>query len=178
MKGVWFVTARQEVAETFGPEALEVLVASVPAPHRAVVAEPLASAWYPEEALQACLRSLRLELVGGQPMRFQELLERSTERGMGRFFSALIRLSSPRFVLGQVPTMWRHIRRGPGFVEVAHGEGESWLRYRDFPYFDDPIYEELTVCTVRSVVRLCAKVDPDLTVARVTGDRLDLRVRY
>jgi hypothetical protein len=178
VKGVWFVTARQEVEATFGPEALEVLVASVPSRHRPAVAEPLASAWYPEEALQACLRSLRLDLVSDHSVRFAELLERCTERGMGTFFSALVRVCTPRFILGQVPTMWRQIRRGPGFVEVEHGDGESALRYRSFPYFDDPVYEELTVCSVRAVVRCCTRVEPELTVERVTGDALDLRLRY
>jgi hypothetical protein len=178
VKGVWFVTARREVEATFGPEALEVLVESVPSRHRAVIAEPLPSAWYPEEALQACLRSLRLDLSSGSAVRFTTLLERCTERGMGSFFSALVRMSRPRFVLGQVPTMWKRIRRGPGFVEVEPGDTESRLRYQAFPYFDDPIYEELTVCSVRAVVRLCTKVEPELTVERVTADALDLRVRH
>lgn len=178
VKGVWFVTARNEVEASFGAEALEVLVASVPAKFRPAIAEPLPSGWYPEEALQACLRSLRLDLAGGQALRFGELLERCTERGMGTFFSALVRAATPRFIVGQIPTMWNRIRRGPGFAEVEHGDGESLVRYRAFPYFDDPVYEQLTVCSVRALVRLCTRVEPDVSVERVTADALDLRVRY
>lgn len=178
VKGVWFVTARREVEETFGPEGLEVLVQSVPAEYRGPIAEPIPSEWYSEEALQAALRSLRLDLAGAHPVKFTELLENSTVRGMGTFFSALVRASTPRFILGQVPTMWRRIRRGPGFVEVEHGEGESLLRYQSFPYFDDPIYEQLTECSVRALVRLCAGVEPEVSIERVTADSLDLRVRY
>lgn len=178
VKGVWFITARAEVESTFGRDALEVLVESVPAPHRKVIAEPLTSEWYPEEALQACLRSLRMDLMRGESARFGRFLEGCTERGVGTFFSALLRISTPRFVLSQVPTMWRHIRRGPGHVEVEHGERETTLRYRAFPFFDDPIYEELTVASVGAVVRVCTRTDPDITVARVTDHSLDLRVRY
>lgn len=178
VKGVWFVTARREVEEAFGPEGLEVLVQSVPTEHRPAIAEPISSEWYPEESLQACLRSLRLDLAGGHPLRFAEILENSTSRGMGTFFSALVRASSPRFILGQVPTMWRLIRRGPGFVEVEHGEGESLLRYQSFPFYSDPIYEQLTECSVRALVRLCTGVDPRLSIEAVTDDSLDLRVRY
>ena len=178
VKGVWFVTARQEVEASFGADALEVLVASVPAAHRNAIAEPIASAWYPEEALKACLHSLRLDLVGGGAGRFGTLLERCTERGMGKFFSALVRAASPRFLIGQVPTMWDRIRRGPAFVEVEHGVGESLLRYRAFPYFDDPVYEQLTVCSVRALVRLCTKTEPELAVEHVTDDELHLRVGY
>ncbi len=178
VKGVWFITARAEVESTFGKDALEVLVESVPSKHRKIIAEPLTSEWYPEEALQACLRSLRLDLMRGESTRFAQFLERCTGRGVGTFFSALLRMSTPRFVLGQVPTMWRHIRRGPGFVEVEHGEHQSVLRYQSFPYFDDPIYEELTVASVGAVLRVCTKSEPDLTVDRVTHDALDLRVRY
>lgn len=178
VKGVWFVTARKEVEASFGADALEVLTQAVRAPHRAAIAEPVASAWYPEEALQACLHSLRLDLVSGQAVRFGEVLERCTERGMGTFFSALVRASTPRFIIGQVPTMWDRIRRGPGFVEVEHGDGESLVRYQRFPYFDDPIYEQLTECSVRALVRVCTKQEPEVSVERVTKDELDLRVRY
>lgn len=178
MRGAWFVAAREEVSARFGPDGLEVLLGALPAAHRATVRDAKGREWYPEAALQACLRSLRLSLAGGHPVRFGELIEASTARGMGRFFGALVRLAPPRIVLGRVPDMWRSIRRGPGFVTVEHDEGGSWLRYQAFPYFADPLYEALTEHSVRAVVRLCAEVEPVVSVDRVTDDALDLRVEY
>lgn len=178
VRGAWFIAAREEVAERFGPHGLEVLLAAVPAIHRKAVTDATGRDWYPEPALQACLHSLRLSLAGGHRVRFGELLEACTERGMGRFFTTLVKLAPPRFVLSRVPEMWKGIRRGPGFVTVEHGEGATLLRYQSFPYFGDPIYEELTTHSVRAIVRLCAKVEPTVTVDRVTGDALDLRVEY
>ncbi|MEZ4340240.1 MAG: hypothetical protein R3B82_26760 [Sandaracinaceae bacterium] len=49
-----------------------------------------------------------------------------------------------------MPEMWKGIRRGPGFVTVEHGEGATLLRYQSFPYFGDPIYEELYTACARS----------------------------
>lgn len=178
VRGAWFVAAREEVAERFGPQALEVLLAAVPAVHQRTIREATARDWYPEAALQACLHSLRLSLAGGHRLRFGELIEACTERGVGRFFTALLKLAPPRFVLSRVPEMWKSIRRGPGFVTVEHGDGSSLLRYQAFPYFRDPVYEELTTNSVRAIVRLCAAVEPTLTVDRVTDEALDLRVEY
>lgn len=178
VRGAWFVAAREEVAERFGPDALEVLLNALPAAHRPAVRDATALDWYPEEALQSCLQSLRHQLAGGHRVRFGELLEGCTERGMGRFFAALVKLAPPRFVLSRIPEMWKSIRRGPGFVTVEHGERATVLRYQAFPYFADPVYEELTVHSVRAVVRLCAKVEPAVDVERVTDDALDLRVEY
>ena len=178
VKGIWFVTARAEITESFGPEALEALIESVPVTHRGALADPLPSAWYAEETLQVCLQGFRRELARGSQARFGELLERCTARGVGRFFSALMRVSTPAFLLGQVPTMWKRIRRGPGYVEVAHDDDGTLLRYRSFPFFADPIYEELTVSSVRSILTTCTGAAPEVFAERVGDDELDLRARY
>lgn len=178
MRGAWFIAAREEVAARFGPHGLEVLLDALPAAHRATVRDATGNAWYPETALQSCLRSLRWTLAGGHRVRFGELLEGATERGMGRFFGALVQIAPARFVLSRVPDMWKSIRRGPGFVTVEHGRRDTLLRYQAFPYFADPVYEELTEHSVRALVRLCAGVEAAVTVERVTGDALDLRVAY
>lgn len=179
MRGVWFVSAREEVVALFGEGAFEVLVASLPARHQHTLLEADPSKWYPEGALQACLRGLRLRVAGEPTIGFGEVLERCTERGLGRFFSAVIRRTSPRFVLDRVPMMWKRIRRGPGYVTVEHdGPDATLLAYRDFPYFADPIYEELTVCSLRALVRTSIGRDPDVTVVRSSDDALDVRVVY
>lgn len=178
VRGAWFIAAREEVAARFGADGLEVLLNAAPAIHRPTIQLSTSRDWYPEEALQACLHSVRLSLAGGHRVRFGELLEACTERGMGSFFGTLVKLAPPRFVLSRVPDMWKSIRRGPGFVTVEHGDDATVLHYQAFPYFDDPIYEELTTHSVRAIVRLCAKVEPDVVVDRVTHDALDLRVEY
>lgn len=175
---MWFVAAREEVAARFGSHALEVLVSAMPAVHQSTLRDATPRDWYPEAALQSCLRSLRLSLAGGHRLRFGEVLEACTERGMGSFFTTLVKLAPPRFVLSRVPEMWKSIRRGPGFVTVEHTDSMTLLRYQAFPYFHDPVYEELTTHSVRAIVRLCASVEPTVTVDRVTRNALDLRVEY
>jgi len=179
VRGAWFVAARDEVIARFGQDGLEVLVSAMPAKHQSILREATGNAWYPEVALQTCLHSLRLQLAGGHEVRFGELLESCTERGTGRFFATLLGLSSPRFVLKNVPKMWKSIRRGPGFVTVEpDGPTAMMLHYQCFPFFADPIYEELTVHSVRALVRLCTGTDPLVSIERSTGDSVDLRVDY
>ena len=103
-------------------------------------------------------------------------MEGCTEIGVSRFFRVLLRLSTPGFVLRQVPTMWRHIRRGRGEVRVREEDGAFVLEYSDFPWFADPLYEHLTVGSVRALVRIATGKAPTIR-AEGLGDRLTLWVR-
>ncbi|MEZ4340241.1 MAG: hypothetical protein R3B82_26765 [Sandaracinaceae bacterium] len=72
------------MAERFGPHRLEVCSLTVPAIHREAVTDATGRDWYPEPAHSGrALHSLRLSLAGGHRVRFGELLEACTERGMG-----------------------------------------------------------------------------------------------
>ncbi|MCA9627849.1 MAG: hypothetical protein KC766_09290 [Myxococcales bacterium] len=152
VKGIWFLVARDEIDSRWGAEAYARLAASVPARYRSALTEPLASTWYPEEALQCALEAMREDLVSAEGP-YRELLFACTQRGMGRFFRAMMRITTPHFVLRQVPTMWRHIRRDRAQIEVALGEDTSRVTYSRFPYFDDPNYRVLVEASLSALVQ-------------------------
>lgn len=178
VKGAWFVTARSYVLEHHGEETLRAIAERLEEEHRHVVEDPVASEWYPEELLQETLAAANQVVAEGDGNRFLEFIEGCTEQGVSRFFSVLIQLSSPGYVMSKVPFMWERIRRGPGFVEVEEREDGSRLHYQRFPYFDDFLYRMLTVGSLHAVVRRCTGTEPDVQILEWSSDSLLVHVHH
>lgn len=174
VKGAWFVSAQ---AFLEAERALPAVLAAVPPPHRAALAEPSPSDWYPEAALQATLAAMR-RVHAPTPTAFVDAIDTCTVIGTSRFFRALLALSTPAFVLRRVPTMWAKIRRGAGEVAVETHDGEALLRYRSFPWFADENYRLLTVGSLRAVVRTTTGRTPLVEITDAVDDALDVRVRW
>jgi hypothetical protein len=178
VKGVWFVAARDYARAVHGQEVLDALLERTPYKYRDVYAAPIASAWYPEEALQEALSMLYEIVAQESDVIFEQIMEGCTEQGINRLFQMLLRISSPGFVLRMVPTMWRQIRRGAGHVDVDQHEGHTVIRYSEFPWFDDRLYRLLTVGSLRAIVRTCTHEEPRIDVLEAQGHSLTLRVAY
>ena len=174
IKGVWLVTARTWVLEHHSREMLAAIASHVDETERSAITDPLPSEWYPEQVLQQALRGLRAEAAGGSNERFLEIMRQCTRLGVSHFFRVLLRLSSPSFVLRQVPTMWRQIRRGPARVEVTSEPDVITVRYRKFPFFDDENYRLLTLGSLTAVVELCTSERPRVTLGEHGADWLDV----
>lgn len=174
MKGAWFVAARAWL-ESRG--SLEATARALTPDVRKVLLEPIPAVWYPEPVLQASLAALR-DVVAPERAQFVEAMDACTAIGISRFFRALLRVASPGFVLRQVPTMWRHVRRGDGHVAVEAGDGRGTIRYSQFPFFADDNYRLLTEGSLRAVVRTCTGRDPRVTLVRATNDSLDVEILW
>lgn len=177
VKGVWFVTARRFVLERHGPKSWEQIVERVPEEYRDALWDPLASEWFPESVLQGALRGMDEVLAESNEAEFASVVEECTRLAIHSFFRVLLRLSTPGFVLRQVPTMWKHIRRGPGRVRIESRDEDVVVRYSDFPYFDDRRYRVLTTASLRSLVRLTTKRQPEIDIVEAARDRLSVSVR-
>jgi hypothetical protein len=173
IKGVWLVTARAYVLDRHGRAALERIASSVDPSLASAVLEPLPSHWYPEAVLQQSLRGMKSAIAHDSDDGLLRVMEGCTELGISRFFRALLRLSSPDFVMAQVPTMWRQIRRGPGKVSVERTADGQVIHYTSFPYFDDPNYRLLTLGSLTAVLRLCTKNPPRIRLGAQGKDFLD-----
>ncbi len=178
VKGVWFATARRFVRERYGPEAHEAIAAAVDAEHHDTIADPLASEWYPEEALQQGMAAMGRVLAHGDSERLGLALEACTDLGINHFFRALLRLGSPAMVLRKVPTMWSLIRRGDAVVTAAADDEQATIRYENFPYFYDANYRLMTLASLRTVVRICAGRVPRLDIVSYERDALSVQVVY
>ena len=112
--------------------------------------------WYPEEALHELLEVL-YEACDRDRSTFVDHCRRVSHEGVGRFFKIVLSMSSVEFLLRQVPTMWRRLRRGDGAVVTVASEGESsMVRYDRFPWFEHHVYEMFTVGSLTALAEMAA----------------------
>jgi hypothetical protein len=178
VKGVWFVTTKAYVEEAHGLERLRAVAERLQPNVRKVLEEPMASEWYPEEHLQALLHALNDELAKGDPERFMREVRGASEKGLHRFFRALVRLSTPSFILRQAPTTWKVLRRGPGTMRSFPVADGTAIEYRRFPYYYDELYRLMSIATITALVEICAGGPVPVTITRWTSDELDMHVRH
>lgn len=178
VRGVWFVTAASYCEKRFGAAALQSVTDEMPAPHRRALLNPDGNAWYPESMMQTSIAAMERVLAQGDSERFTGIIEGCTEEGVGLAFRVFLRVTTPAFVIRQIPFMWRQIRRGRGTVEVSPGVASASVRYGDFPYFDDPRYRLLTEGSLRALVRIATRREPDVRVVDFTRSSLHVDIRY
>lgn len=178
VKGLWFTVARRYLLETYGPDMLARCVEHLGEPWGLVLAEPLPSAWYPEEALQDTLRMLDELVVRGDEAEFVRILEQCSLLAVHTFFRALLRLVPAPTMLRKGPTMWSVIRRGAGKVTVETQETSAEVRYSQFPYFHDPRYRLLTLAAIQSLMILCGRRDARVRLGAHAHDSLVVHVSY
>jgi hypothetical protein len=178
VKGLWFVVGRRYVLLNQGADALEQCIALLGEKHGAVLDAPMASAWYPEEALQQTLGVLDLVVARSDPAEFVRVVEGCSLMAINAFFRTLMRLVPPATMLRKIPTIWSLIRRGAGRVVVETGHEQAVVRYSEFPYFDDVHYRLLTLGAVRSLLTLCRAENARVDVTAHSIDTLTVQARW
>ncbi len=178
VKGVWFVSARGYVLKEFGAELFEDMIGQLLPEHRGIVADPLPSNWYPEEALQDLLAVLHGSVAQGDDRRYVELVTGASVHAANRFFRAIVGLASTGFVMRKTPVFWNRLRRGAGRVEVESGANHSLLQYRDFPYFADPNYRLMAEGSLRGLCEICRTPDYDVRIQSHGTDWVDILVSH
>ncbi|RMG98677.1 MAG: hypothetical protein D6705_05260 [Deltaproteobacteria bacterium] len=178
VKGIWFLSAQRYLREAHGEDLVTTVAEAMLPEHRPIFVDALPGEWYPESALQDMLSVLYGQLARGDDQVFVRFVEEASIYGTGRFFRVLLALASSRFLLRRVPVLWDRMRRGGGRVEVDQDGAVTVLRYREFPYFDDPNYRLMTVGTIRGLCRVAGDQDPVVEIAEHGRDFLDVRVRH
>lgn len=177
VKGIWFVSLRTWAERELGAAAIARLCAAMPE-HGGLVDTALASEWYPEDALLELLRALRKE-AGHDERRFVEMARRCSHEAVGRFFRVILGLTSPRFLLKQVPTLWRRIRRGDQVaIEVDTDDVGGTIHYRGFPYFRHEEYLWLTEGSLRALVELSGGSKVTVRCVGSGADHASFRIDY
>lgn len=177
VKGTWFVTLRKWGAHSLPANALPQLVSAMPHFGHAI-SDPQQHEWYPEDALHEVFIAL-WDHVGRDERRFVEISRQVSHQGVGSFFRALLGLSSSEFLLKQVPTLWRRLRRNDDAVVVVESTpGASIVRYSQFPWFDHEIYVLFTKGSLTALAELTGprRVEVEL-VERKPGSAA-FRVNY
>jgi hypothetical protein len=190
IKGLWFIAGTSYLRGALSEARFARFAEAMPAPFRDVVERPLPSEWYPEHAA-ACFLNAWLDVgAEGDGRRYERMVREASEQGMSRFFRAMARLSSWRFVLRRTPTIFKHLRSGPARVRVEDVEdvenvedaeardGGVLVHYERFPFLDDPIYT-LTFPAQLGALVSSATGDraPRVAVVGSSADSLTVEVR-
>jgi hypothetical protein len=177
IRASWVLTARRLIEEE-RPCALAAVTRYLPEEHSHVLDDALPGDWYPEEVLSGLLLGLYEVIAEGDTRAFEALLERAVALGIHRFFSAVLKLSSARFVLARVPTLWDLSRRGPAHVKVErHAEG-TLVCYREFPYFGLERYRLLTRASIRVLLRQTGIDTPHVAIVKSSDTMCDVLGRH
>jgi hypothetical protein len=178
VKGLWFVVARRHLVDRHDPGLAARMAELVDPPLRPSILDPLRSEWYPEACLQEMMRAYDELVTHGDQRKLVAAFEECTLQGVHRFFQAMLRLTSPDFLLRKTPVLWNYVRRNQGGVSVEADAERAIVRYARFPYFDDVRYRLLALGTLRPLATLCGGTNPRAEVIGYGRDWLDVEVRY
>ena len=178
VKGTWFVVARDYILETYGADVAAQMEAYFDSDVLDAWRDPVAASWYPEEALRMALMALHQVPCEGDLKRFEATCAACTTRGIDRFFSVVLAMSTPQLVLRGVPTMWKMIRRGPATVRVRGIPEGSEVSYVGFPFFVDVRYRVLTQASLAAIIQRCRGETPHVEIVEWTADSLTARVPH
>ena len=153
VKGLTFQTARRHMREVYGDDAWELLMTSLPRRTRDLFETAETTEWYPESELRRFIHAVHEQLAAGDDARFREIARGLALAGINRFFRMIIGLTSARFVLRKVPTIWGRLRAGPARLTTSIAEdGRVLVHYDDYRYCRDPIYRQLSIANCQALV--------------------------
>jgi hypothetical protein len=177
-KGVWFVTARRQIASAHGDGAVERVATRMGDDHAHALLDPMTSAWYPEATFQRAMAAVSEETCEGDPDRFVEFIEACTVQGINRFLRVILSFTSAPYLLGKMPVFWARHRLNNGKLDVELGERSARLSYSEFPFFDDRNYRLFVRGVLRKTVEVSSGQRPDVLVRDYARDRLVVDVHY
>jgi hypothetical protein len=176
VKGVWFVSGQTYLRRELPSDAYDQFLASLPPGHQAIVEAPLPSEWYPEAVAADFQRAWFDVAAGGDERTFERMIAAASGEGVNRFFRALARVATARFLIKQAPTIWKHLRRGPATVAVEDAGERMIVRYRGFPFFEDPLYATVFPVQVATLVTVATGKAAPTRILDRTSTSLDTEV--
>ncbi len=178
VKGVWFVTARRHLLETHGASKLHAVARAMKPDHGAILLEPLASEWYSEDVFYDAMQAVHHVHAQLDTRVFCEFIEACTVLGVNSFFRVLLRITSPAYLLRQMPAMSLVYRRNDWICEVDAGDERATLTWRGCPYLVHRVYRLYCGAMIVKCVELCSGKRPAVEVAAHGPDWMTVRVQY
>lgn len=177
VRGILFASARRYVLERHGEDAFARVLAAMSDEHRPTLSSPETHAFYPEQAVREMLHAVHAELAGGDDEAFARIVHDASAIGIHGFLQVVLRIGGTKAVLERMPLLWGYMRRGPATLEVTEQSDRVRLHYRDFPFFDDPLYARLIKGMVGATVEAASGYVPPIAVVRGGADSLVLEVK-
>ena len=175
VKGFAFEVLRLHMIEQFGFPRLDEAMNALARHTREILDEPDINEWYSESEMRRILHVVHSELADRSDERYLELMRGVTTASINRFFRMILGLASGRFVLRNIPTFWKRLRRGPASVRTEQlDDGRVLIHYEDFRYCRDPIYRLLSIANCQAAAFAATKKLPVASVERHGGTSMTL----
>lgn len=175
VKGLAFEVLRKHLAQTVGHERWDATISSLPRHTREILDAPDINEWYAESEMRRVIHAIHANLAHGDDEQFLQLMRGVAAAGVNRFFRMILGLASGRFVLRNIPTFWKRLRRGPASVRTEQlDDGRVLIHYEDFRYCRDPIYRLLSIANCQAAAFAATKKLPVASVERHGGTSMTL----
>jgi hypothetical protein len=178
VKGVWFVTARRHLLEEHGTTKLADVARAMKEPHRTALLEAMPSTWYPEDVFQDALHAVMQEVAHHDVLVFSNFIEACTVLGVNTFFRVLLRITSPAFLMRQMPALGRQYRKNDWKCVVEADERRAILRWSGCSYLADRAYRLYVVAMLVKCAELCTGQRPRCDVLEHGQDSATVQVVY
>ena len=178
VKGVWFVTARRYILEHRGEADLHAVAGRMREEHRSTFLEPLASAWYHEDAFDDAVHAVMRVIADDDPAAFLQLMEDCTVLGIHTFFRILLRATSLPFLLRKMPILSRQYRRNDWTCDVQADDRHATIRFGRCPYLASPVYGLYVQAMLTKVCELGSGRRPECAIVESTPTSLACELRY
>lgn len=162
VKGLVFETIRLYVPERYGRDKWQRILYLLPQRTVNVLEQAEISEWYPESELRRFLHVAFELLTDDDEQKFAELVRSVAHVAIKRFFKMIPSLASGHFVLRNVPTFYKRIRRGTATVHVEKlPDGEVQVHYQDFRYCRDRLYRIMALASCQAAAEAATGKIPE-----------------
>lgn len=178
VKGAFFVTAHRHLVENHGASALHAIARAMQKDNRHALLEPLPSHWYAEDVFLDAMKAVNVVHAQLDARVFCQFIEQCTVLGVHSFFRVLLRVTSPAYMLRQMPVMMRQFRRNDWTCEVDADDQRALITYGNCPYLTHRLYRIYGMAMVSQCVELCSSTKPAVELEEHGPDWMRIRVQY
>ena len=174
VKTLTFVTMRAVLPRRFDAEECARLYRGLSPETAALLRDAEPMGWAPERHMAELMAKIYRDLLASDDAAYLDFARDVASAGISRFMGVFLSLASPRFVLRNIPVVWRRLRRNAGQVTAESDGSIVRLHYRGFPFFSDRVYRLLSLANCQALAfAACHRIVPG-RVASWTADTLVL----
>jgi hypothetical protein len=177
VKGLVFDTIRNYVIDTYGKPAWDEMMYLLPRQTIEVFESPQLTEWYAESEMRRFVHLAFEMICGNDEDKFVELTRKVADVAIHRFLRMIPELASASFVLRNVPTFFRRIRRGTASVRVeTDRHGRVLVHWEDYRYCRDRLYRMMAMASCQAAANAATGKIPDAEF--VTWDRSSMTIAF
>jgi hypothetical protein len=178
VKGLVFDTVRLHILERYGKKKWDELMYLLPRQTIEVFENPHITEWYAESEMRR-FAHLAFELICNEKEdQFVELVRDVALACIHRFLRMIPDLASGHFVLRNVPTFFKRVRRGTATVRVETvAGGRVLIHYENYRYCRDRLYRLMAMTSCQAAVYAATNKWPEADLRRWDRSSMTLSFR-